>query len=98
MSKDLKKTLIYSLIPAIILFILSSFIDSSASCEAGSLCNQLAQKYYGYPLEYLDAKLNVISYPGIFVNFFAYYFISFTFLFIAQLVINLVYQKKHDNN
>lgn len=98
MSKDLKKTLIYSLVPAIILFILSSFISSWSGCEAGTLCFNPAQKYYGFPVHYVNSKLEVTNYLGMLVNFFMYYFASFTSLFILRLVIYLIHQKKHANS
>ena len=97
MSKDLKKVIIYSLVPTAILFILSSFISSWSGCELGTLCFNPAQKYYGFPMHYLDAELQITSYSGLIVNFIACYLVSFTSLFVVQLVMSLI-QKNNVHN
>jgi hypothetical protein len=86
MSKDLKKVITYSCILTIILFVGSSFVSSFSGCESGTLCFNPAQKFYGFPIPYLNESLKVTNYFGMFFNILVYYVLSFTLLFFARII------------
>jgi len=93
MSKQLKKSLIYSLILAIILTIASSFISFRQGCCDGCLC-EISRKNYGYPLPFMSEALKITQPEFLIFDFMVYFVILFIIVFIIFLVIDFIKNKK----
>lgn len=92
--KQLKRSLIYSLISAILLTAITSFIPHTFGCYRGSMCLSGPQTYYGFPLSYLSDFFHVHSYKFLLLNFSIYFIISFITIFCIIMIINYCKNKK----
>ena len=95
MSKDLKKTIIYSVVPMIVLMIISSFVPYLRGCCEGWMC--ASRTYYGFPFPYLSHFFYIKDYRFFVFDLLIYYILSFITILIIFLIKDKIKNKKVNN-
>lgn len=97
MSKQLKKSLIYSMISGIILTFAFSFVPYFPTCCKGCTCDFIISKYYGFPFHFMTASYKITQFKFLVLNYLIYFIISFITIFCIIMVINYFQNKKKLN-
>lgn len=88
MSKQLKRSLIFSSISGIILTFVSAFVPFKVPCCEGCMCDYGSS--YGFPFPLSSGLFKFVRIKGLILDFFIYYVIAFVVILLIFIIINFI--------